>query len=158
MRMGITGHRGLPDEVEARVRVLLAAVVTSYDATELVVVSCIADGPDTWCALAVLEHGGQLEVVLPAEEYRADLPGWHHDAYDELLRRATTVHRTGLDASGSHAHMAGSELLVDRVDQLIAVWDGEPARGYGGSADVVAYARERGVPVTVVWPAGARRD
>ncbi|MFD7548666.1 hypothetical protein ACFV0R_11860 [Streptomyces sp. NPDC059578] len=158
MRLGITGHRGLPSEVEAQVRALLAKVVTYYDAAELVVVSCIADGPDTWFTLAVLEHGGQLEVVLPAEEYRADLPDWHHDTYDELLRRAASVHRTGLDASGSRAHMAGSELLVDQVDRLIAVWDGQPARGYGGSADVVAYAREKGVPVTVTWPAGARRD
>ncbi|MFD5555021.1 hypothetical protein ACFWIA_14445 [Streptomyces sp. NPDC127068] len=158
MRLGITGHRGLSQEVEVQVRGLLAEAVASYNATELVVVSCIADGPDTWFTLAVLQHGGQLEVVLPAEAYRADLPDWHHGTYDDLLRRATAVHRTGLDASGSRAHMAGSEILVDQVDQLIAVWDGQPARGYGGSADVVAYAREKGVPVTVIWPAGATRD
>jgi hypothetical protein len=41
---------------------------------------------------------------------------------------------------------------------LCAVWDGLPARGYGGTADVVAYARQHGKPVHVIWPAGARRD
>jgi hypothetical protein len=30
------------------------------------------------------------------------------------------------------------------------LWDGQPARGHGGTADVVAYAREGGVPVKVV--------
>jgi hypothetical protein len=36
--------------------------------------------------------------------------------------------------------------------------DGEPARGYGGTADVVEAAEQRGVPVTVIWPDGASRD
>ncbi len=48
--------------------------------------------------------------------------------------------------------------MLDRADELWAVWDGEPARGPGGTADVVAHARGRGVPVRVVWPPGARRD
>jgi hypothetical protein len=46
---------------------------------------------------------------------------------------------------------------VDRSDVLLAVWDGRPARGFGGTGDVVAYARRRGVPVEVVWPRGAER-
>jgi hypothetical protein len=54
--------------------------------------------------------------------------------------------------------MAASERMLDLADQLVAVWDGLPARGYGGTADVVAAARRRGMPVVVVWPPGARRD
>ena len=168
MRVGITGHRGLSGEVERKVRALIEEAVTAYGTgtgtgngpgnAGLVGVSCIADGPDTWFARAVLDHGGRLEVVLPAARYRADLPAWHHSTYDDLLRRATEVHRTGLDASGPGAHMAGSELLVDQVDELLAVWDGHPARGYGGTADVVTYAREHDVPVRVLWPEGATRD
>jgi len=53
--------------------------------------------------------------------------------------------------------MAASKLMVDEADELYAVWDGKPARGYGGTADVVAYAREHGTPVRVIWPDGARR-
>jgi hypothetical protein len=40
---------------------------------------------------------------------------------------------------------------------LLAVWDGTPSQGVGGTADVVAFAGERGVPTTVVWPPGSRR-
>ncbi|MER5493786.1 hypothetical protein [Streptomyces sp. NPDC002490] len=158
MRVGITGHRGLSSAVEVQTRALLAEAVALYEPGELVAVSCIADGPDTWFALAVLERGGGLEVVLPAQDYRADLPEWHHSTYDELLRRAAAVHRTGLVASGAHAHMAGGELLADSVEVLIAVWDGQPARGLGGTADVVAHAERNGVPVRVLWPEGAVRD
>jgi len=39
--------------------------------------------------------------------------------------------------------------VVDLADLLIAVWDGKPARGPGGTADVVAYAASAGKPY--VW-------
>jgi hypothetical protein len=48
--------------------------------------------------------------------------------------------------------------MLGQADELWAVWDGRPARGYGGTADVVARARDSGIPVRVIWPAGARRD
>ena len=65
----------------------------------------------------------------PATAYRDSLPTRHHPTYDHLLQLAAVVHETGLTASDSHAHMAGSEILVGLVDELIAVWDSEPARG-----------------------------
>ncbi|MDI3422948.1 hypothetical protein QIT00_31140 [Streptomyces sp. B-S-A12] len=158
MRLGITGHRGLSAQVERMVRDTLDKELEQYDAAELCGVSCIADGPDAWFAEAVLDGGGRIEVVVPAEQYREGLPHSHHATYDKLLARAAEVHHTGMRESTSQAHMAGSEVLVGLVDRLIAVWDGQPARGYGGTADVVTYARRTGVPVDVVWPEGATRD
>ncbi|MFJ3973963.1 hypothetical protein [Streptomyces sp. NPDC090021] len=157
MRVGITGHRGLSTEVEQRVRALLEAAVSQYNAAELVGVSCIADGPDAWFAEYVLRCGGRLEVVIPAEEYREGLPQDHRPTYDRLLSRAAEVHHTGMSVSDSAAHMAGSEALVGLVDELLAVWDGKPAWGYGGTADVVAYAERTGVPARILWPEGASR-
>ena len=54
--------------------------------------------------------------------------------------------------------MEASQAMLDRAERLFAVWDGKPARGYGGTADVVAEARSQGIPVTVIWPEGASRD
>jgi len=48
--------------------------------------------------------------------------------------------------------------MLAEADELLAAWDGKPARGYGGTADVVDAARDQGIPVTVVWPTGAMRD
>ncbi|WP_301124454.1 hypothetical protein [Streptomyces cacaoi] len=158
MRLGITGHRGLSAQVERAVRDAFDDELRKYDPAELLGVSCIADGPDAWFAEAVLDSGGRIEVVVPAEQYRDGLPDSHHSTYDELLAQAAEVHHTGMRASTSQAHMAGSEILVGLVDRLVAVWDGKAARGYGGTADVVAYARRTGVPVDVLWPDGATRD
>ena len=78
--------------------------------------------------------------------------------YDRLLARAAAVRRLSFTESTSESHMAASKLMVDDADELYAVWDGKPARGYGGTADVVTYARDQRMPVRVIWPDGAQRD
>jgi hypothetical protein len=158
MRVGITGHRGLPEETAVLVRAEIEDVISGHAPHELIGVSCLADGPDAWFACGVLDHGSRLEVVLPADDYRDVFPEWHHATYDTILARASEVHSTGLPTSNDQAFMTASEILVGLVDQVIAVWDGEPARGFGGTADVVRYAQSVGVPVRVVWPQGASRD
>jgi hypothetical protein len=124
---------------------------------ELVGLSCLADGADQIFASAVLAHGGTLEVVVPADEYRVGLPESAKSQYDKLVGSASVVHRCPHRESTSEAHMDASRFMVDHADRLIAVWDGEPARSYGGTADVVTYAREKSVPVSIVWPEGASR-
>ncbi|MFI6576306.1 hypothetical protein ACIBFB_10905 [Nocardiopsis sp. NPDC050513] len=156
IRIGITGHRALPPDVSARVADLIATHLEPYGC-EMVGLSCLADGADTVFAEAVVAAGAPLEVIVPALGYRDALPTGHHRVYDRLLGQAVLVHTLQNTASTPGAHMAAGRTLVDRCDQLVAVWDGLPARGPGGTADVVAYARERFRPVTVIWPRGARR-
>ncbi|QIS15598.1 hypothetical protein [Nocardia arthritidis] len=156
-RVAITGHRGLPADTTALVdRMLRGAVLRR--AADLVGVSCLADGPDSLFARAVLDYGGRLIAVVPARTYRAALPVEHHRVYDELLSAAIKVIELDRDESNAEAHLAAGLRMLDEADELLAVWDGAPARGVGGTADVVAAARRRGLPVTVIWPGGATRD
>lgn len=157
-RLAITGHRELPDRTAELVDAALRAEVGRYHDGELVGISAIADGADALFARAVLDAGGSLVVIIPAEKYREGFPAEHHPTYDELLEKAADVIRLDFSESNSEAHMAASQRMLDDADAVVAVWDGQPARGYGGTADVVNAARERGLPVTVVWPDGASRD
>lgn len=68
------------------------------------------------------------------------------------------THRLPYVESTSEAHMAASEFMLTLADQLWAVWDGKPARGFGGTADVVQAARDAALPVRIIWPDGAQRD
>ena len=155
-RIAVSGHQGLPvrtvELVDEQIRALL-----SGDAPDVVGVSCLADGADQVFARAVTDLGGRIEVVVPAERYRDGLAEEAHGEYDRLLAQAVSVRRLPFVDSTSESHMAASKLMVDEADELFAVWDGKPARGYGGTADVVAYARDRGTPVRVIWPDGAER-
>ncbi len=59
------------------------------------------------------------------------------------------------EKSGPAAYFAASRYLVDHCDVLIAVWDGSTS---SGTADAVAYARDRDRQIIVVWPDGAERS
>jgi hypothetical protein len=158
MRIAITGHRELPAETERLVDRAIREQLAAYAGHEVVGMTNLADGADQLFAQAVLGAGGQLEVIIPAARYKDGLPESAHATYDTLLARASSVHRLDRIESTEEAHMETSSAMLDRADGLFAVWDGKPARGYGGTADVVAEARHRGIPVTVIWPEGASRD
>jgi len=156
-RVGVTGHQGLPVHTSQLVTAALHDALAGYG-PELVGVTMLGPGADQLFAHAVLTRGGRLEVVVAAERYRDafDDPDAQR-RYDELIAKASHVERLPHVESTEATHMAGGQVVVDRSDVMLAVWDGKPARGLGGTADVVAYARERGVPVEVIWPHGASR-
>lgn len=156
-RIAITGHRGLTDPTRSLVDAALRAEVTRLAEDGLVGVSCLADGADALFAQAVLDADGDLVAVIPARHYRERLPAGYHPTFDALLGQAVEVITLDYDKPSSTAYMAASVRMVEGVDHLIAIWDGKPAAGVGGTADVVGHARDHGVPVTVLWPDGAER-
>jgi len=155
-RIGITGHTNLTQAAVALVTAAVRAELAKQ--APLFGVTCLAQGADRIFAHVVLDLGGRLDVVLPSADYRErQVPAPEVEEFDALLDRASTVHTMPFPRSGPAAYMAASEHMLGRVDSLVAVWDGEPSGGYGGTADVVNAARHRGLPVTVLWPAGAAR-
>ncbi len=156
-RIAVSGHRGLNPATARLVDQAIRAALAG-EAAELTGLSALADGADQIFARAVIDVGGRIEVIVPARLYRDGLPEEARPEYDKLLALAAGIHRMPFRESSSESHMAASEFMIDHADELYAVWDGQPARGYGGTADVVAYARQRGIPVRVIWPEGAERD
>ncbi len=45
------------------------------------------------------------------------------------------------------AYAGAGRAVLDRCDVLIALWDGLPARGLGGTAELVVEARARALPL-----------
>lgn len=156
-RIAVCGDRGFTPDVEALIDEAVRAELARYPPDELVGISCIAGGADQIFARGVLDHGGRLEVVVPAARYRDALPQEGHAAYDDLFKRASAVRRLNHVESTPESHMDASIEMLKDADMLFAVWDGLPARSFGGTADVVDYAREHDIPVTVIWPVGAYR-
>jgi hypothetical protein len=158
--VGMTGHQGLPTPTAELVTAALRDTLSRYH-PQLVGVTMLGPGADQLFARVVLSLGGWLYVVQPTKgrQYRDGFEDPDAQAgYDELYGRASYFEALEHTESTEHAHMEAGKVVVDRSSVLVAVWDGQPSRGLGGTADVVAYARERGVPVTVIWPEGAARD
>ena len=119
----------------------------------------MAKGADQLFARAVLDLGGSLDVVLPAADYRERKVKPDNAAeFDALISKAANVHTMPFAMSNRDAYMSASEHVLSSVEAMIAVWDGQRSDGRGGTEDVVRAARDRGLPVAVVWPEGAERD
>ena len=159
MRIGITGHMNLTDKTTGLVREAIDVELSQYDPDRLVGFSCLAEGADSLFAQAVLDAGGRLVAVLPAPDYRdTRVSPSHAGTFDDLVERAY-ITRFAADSSSMQAYEAANAHVLENVERMLAVWDGEPSPEWksGGTADAVRDARERGVPVTVIWPEGAER-
>jgi hypothetical protein len=158
IRVGVTGHSNVsPESTELVLGGLRDALEPLAD-DGLHGITCLAAGADQLFARAILSLGGRYDVILPAPDYRDTVvePGNPTD-FDALIADASDVEFMPFETSGCEAYMAAGEALVTRSDRLLAVWDGKPSGGLGGTADVVAHARRLGVPVEVIWPPGAQR-
>lgn len=158
MRVGITGHSKLTTATERVLTDALAKVFIELGGP-LVAVTCLARGTDQIGAQVALDLGGAVEVILPAADYRErKVEPDNRALFDALLSRASTVRVMPCATSDRPAYMAASEAMLDDVEQVVAVWDGQASDQLGSTGDVVASARERGLPLVVVWPAGAARS
>lgn len=158
-RIGITGHSNLTPATVPLVAEHIRGALGVDQPDHLIGLTCLARGADQVFARVVLDLGGSVEVVLPAADYRERKVKPDNAAeFDDLISKAAVVHTMPFPKSNSDAYMGASEHILSTIDSLIAVWDGQPSGGYGGTVDVVAAAEKRGIPVTVIWPDGAERE
>lgn len=155
--LGVTGHQTLPrgarDFVPAAIRNLLREVEPPLD-----VITSLAAGADQLVASELLRTGGRLHVIVPSRDYERTFAAEDDlAAFRSLLGTAHAVTRLDYAEPSEEAFVAAGKSVVDNCEMLIAVWDGKPARGLGGTADVVRYARDTGKAVSIVWPDGIVR-
>ncbi|MFI1168609.1 hypothetical protein ACH4UM_34850 [Streptomyces sp. NPDC020801] len=158
--IAVTGHMDLAVDSVPLVRAALDGLLRPYaHGGTLVGVSCIAEGSDSVFAESVLANGGRLVVVIPSLDYRRTVVGPDHaPLFDHLVEAAGEVLVIPHETADRAAYDAANNVLLERADRLVAVWNGEPPSGKGGgTADVVLQARAKGIPVDVVWPEEARR-
>jgi hypothetical protein len=154
--VGATGHQVLPTEALPYLVEQVRKDIRSCQ-VPLRVVTALAAGADQLIAREVLQEGGSLHAIVPAAEYESTLSGDDLHSYEELIAQADLVTRLDFHEPSEQAYWAAGKDMVDRCDLLLAIWDGEPARGLGGTGDIVAYATKTGKDVHVIWPSGTVR-
>ncbi len=156
-RIGVTGHRSIPAAVEPSVRSGMCRLLR--DDGSLEALTSLAAGADQLFADIALASGVPVTAVIPGMDYEAHLgDAAAQAAYRRILGFCTVRVQLPAEPTDEEAYSAAGRWIVDHADRLVAVWDGRPARGPGGTGEVVAYARRTGVPVTVLWEPGVPRD
>lgn len=144
MRVGIAGHQKLKSTANWNwVRGELERLLPTLP-LPLIGISSLAAGADQLFASAVLGQGGTLEIIVPFEGYESTFSeDDDRHAYDTLLQRASRVDVLKRQGTDQEAFFTAGKALVDRAELLVSIWDGKPARGLGGTGDVVGYALEQ---------------
>lgn len=155
MKVGVTGHQDLPASAAVEMRQVIHELFRRYG--RITGICSLAAGADQLAAEAILELGGEVEVVLPCDRYAHTFNSKALTEFNRLLSRATAVTVLPYPEPSESAFLAGGLVVVERSQRILAVWDGLPSRGLGGTADIVMYARALNRPVDVVWPTGEVR-
>src|SRR5581483_10816600 len=130
--VGFSGHRQLQNApaVGGAIRAALAALRT--------------DGPGEWIALSSVARGSDAVFVrealaanlawhvvlpLPAAEFKKDFSEAEWRDVEALLAKAEQVRVVTENGTRDDAYLDGGIETVNGCDVLLAVWDGEPARG-----------------------------
>lgn len=156
MVVGVSGHQQMPPVARAHAERVIREVLTSSPAP-LVGLSSLAEGADQLFAEILLSLGGQLRAVIPSQRYASTMQGAVQESFQRLLAAADTVTTLDHDEPDERAYYEAGLFVVEHSDVLVAVWDGQPARGLGGTGDAVTHARQLGHNVVIAWPEGVRR-
>jgi hypothetical protein len=148
LTIGVTGHRQIAEpctaDLETAVHAIFAKVRAAAPEVPLLLLTGLAEGADRLVArIAQEHHGAELVAVLPraADGYRSDFATPESKAeFDRLLASARQV--VTPPASAGHTNptdgyaWAGNWTAL-HAHLLIALWDGNEARGDGGTAEIV---------------------
>ena len=119
-------------------------------APALRLVTALAEGSDTIVAETAVARGFSLNLILPYPKatYEADFSADGLERFRAMTGHSAVTAACALDGGDlpepSAAYAAANEAMLEHTDVLIAVWDGEPAAGRGGTAEVVERAKARG--------------
>lgn len=171
LNVGVTGHRldrlGMDrvdavraTMIDAMARIEQAVAVSRSGNSVLRLVTALAEGADSIAADVAVARGWMLDTVLPfaRDEYARDYASEPaRAAFTAQLAASHAIFELpgARDAAGDGpAYERAGRILLSQSDILIAVWDGDVARGRGGAAQVVAEAVLQDIPVIHIDPAG----
>ncbi len=151
--VGFTGHRRLDDSpgISGAIREALGEMRREAPGDWLAISSAAA-GSDILFAREAISQGCAWQAVLPlsAAEFKKDFSEAEWRECEGLLAEAEQVRVLNEAGAREDAFLDAGMETVHGADVVLAVWDGEQARGKGGTADVIDYARDLGLPLMII--------
>jgi hypothetical protein len=138
--------------IEAQAQTLFdrEQAVFADDPPRFVLISALASGADQVAAAVALERGWNLQAVLPgprADYARSMDPAEARELHRLLETASCVLELPANPRDPESSYVMAGRATVAHADLLVAVWDGLPGRGPGGTAETVDLALLRGTPV-----------
>lgn len=153
--IGAVGHRklaGIEPALQRQISVVLGQLITRHPDERLSMLCSVAEGADRLLLATAVDLGIPFDLVLPCspECFRQDFHSTDsREEFDRFLHGARTVTQPDGPDDKEPGYLWASETMLERTNTLVAVWDGGPGHGPAGTAETVASALTRGIPV--IW-------
>ena len=139
MRAGITGHRQFRNTiistwVKSEIRKLIKLYAVSHGYT------CLAPGADELFAEVLNEEKIKYTAIIPCNNYEKTLDNDSLKTFQNSKANASEIIELNYNEPSEKAFDEAGKLLVNYADIIIAVWNGENAKGLGGTGDIVDYS------------------
>ena len=158
--IGFTGHRSGYDEDVIR-RALVEVLTDLKERAEKVggqaeLYVSVAEGSDTLCVEVARELKMPVHLLLPLAEaeFEKDFSSpaaWQRSRTQIVTSRVSqgsdSIRRVGGNALRPECYNNLATHMLSQVNVLVAVWDGQPGRGKGGTKDVMDQAESLSLPV-----------
>lgn len=152
--VGFAGHRELLDPAAAKAAISRElAMIRATVNGELVGISSAAAGADLLFLDACQEAGLRTVVLLPFSKERFALDFGNPEEWSHACRCIDSawwceVSPGGEDAPAAYHVVARASVEV--ADRMLFLWDGQSARGLGGTEETIKEAVERKIPSRVI--------
>ena len=148
---GVTGHRRIPSPTSLLKEMLEQGEALLKTRQQIIGLTPLAEGADRIFAEALNQLAIPYQVPLPLaqQNYEKDFPATL-DEFHRLLNRAERVFTLPVcpwlterevavpGEARNMQYLSVGAYLANQCDVLFSAWDGQPARGLGGTAHITA--------------------
>lgn len=139
MKIGVTGHQSLEKDSILWVRKEIDIEIKKNNVEKGF--TSLAIGADQIFANVLLENKIPIVAVIPSESYDETFDKNHIGEYLNLLRQSESKLELAYEEPTEIAFYRAGKIIAENSDVLFAIWDGKPAKGLGGTADIVEYMK-----------------
>jgi hypothetical protein len=163
--IGVTGHRNIYENDALVSAIDEQLMLLKKENRSFEILSPLADGADMLVAERAIEVlDAKLKVLFPFDPsvYQCGSKKYAYggieqkERFKRLLNKAIETKNTGwINSNPDDRNMREQfekcgQSIVEQCDVLIALYDGKPSKGKGGTAEIVEYAKRIGKDVEII--------
>lgn len=150
--IGFTGHREIKDAATVIKGINDALDRIASLRNPIAGVSSAASGSDTLFLEEINKRNIPFFLLLPfhRSQFKKDFTPTDWQRVEPILAKALNIEELGDSENTDEAYMETGIRVVNQADIIIAVWNCMSARGMGGTAEVIEYARKLGKPIIII--------
>jgi hypothetical protein len=139
MKIGITGHQKIESQLIVWLKHTILTEIGKHNIEKGY--TSLAIGADQLFANILIDNHIPVIAIIPSENYVETFNKEQLKAYLNLLTKVESKIELSFEEPTEDSFYKAGKLVVEHSDILFAVWNGLPAEGKGGTADIVEYAK-----------------